>query len=193
MTITNGPNMGVIISASQGEEYYDELKKFLRAADGFLMPFAVNYQNSPPGSPNDGDLYIVASGTGAWVGQNNTVARWWSGGSAWEFFTPKTGWRVLNNYTGVVLYYNGSGWIPLPGAAIYKEKVTSPTLAITQSWTRTISGIDGDNNLVIVSTEDSALFDYSISTTSSSVAVTLTNTNNGSSTQITASILIIAS
>ena len=46
---------------------------------------------SPPGSPSDGNRYIVAaSPTGAWAGQAGKVAAWQDG--AWAFHAPRTGW-----------------------------------------------------------------------------------------------------
>jgi len=46
---------------------------------------------TPPGSPSEGDTYIVApSSTGAWAGKDNKLAAWLSG--AWSFTTPADGW-----------------------------------------------------------------------------------------------------
>ena len=39
---------------------------------------------APPGSPADGDAYIVAAGaTGAWAGHDDEIAYWFQ--SAWNF------------------------------------------------------------------------------------------------------------
>src|SRR5258707_3921913 len=46
---------------------------------------------SPPGSPTDGNRYIVAaSPTGAWAGQAGKVAALQDG--AWAFLAPREGW-----------------------------------------------------------------------------------------------------
>jgi hypothetical protein len=46
---------------------------------------------APPGSPVEGDSYIVApSATGAWAGKDGKFASWLSG--AWVFRTPANGW-----------------------------------------------------------------------------------------------------
>ena len=46
---------------------------------------------TPPGSPTDGQRWIVAaSPTGAWSGHATEIAAWQDG--AWRFFAPRTGW-----------------------------------------------------------------------------------------------------
>ena len=48
---------------------------------------------TPPGSPANGDRWIVPSGaTGVWAGQTDKIAFWREG--AWAFFVPVVGWRV---------------------------------------------------------------------------------------------------
>lgn len=47
---------------------------------------------APPGSPNEMDVYLVASSpTGAWAGQAGKLAVLMN--SAWYFLTPKGGWK----------------------------------------------------------------------------------------------------
>lgn len=42
---------------------------------------------APPGSPSDGDLYIVGfSATGAWAGHDRDLARYVAEGDSWQFF-----------------------------------------------------------------------------------------------------------
>ena len=48
---------------------------------------------APPGSPADGDRYIVGSGaTGDWAGWDLNVALFTDG--AWLRLAPRTGWRA---------------------------------------------------------------------------------------------------
>lgn len=69
---------------------------------------------APPGLPADGDRYIVASGgTGDWVGWDLNVVLWTDG--AWLRLPPRTGWRAWIEDEGLLLVYEGSGWIgPTP-------------------------------------------------------------------------------
>jgi hypothetical protein len=49
--------------------------------------------NSPPGSPSDGDAYLIGSSpTGDWATQANKLTLY---ASAWKFLTPKNGMRFL--------------------------------------------------------------------------------------------------
>jgi hypothetical protein len=67
---------------------------------------------TPPGSPADGDRYIVPpAATGAWSGQTNRVALNIAG--TWHFLQPLDGWRCwLNDEQVFVQYAGGSpdGW-----------------------------------------------------------------------------------
>ncbi len=69
--------------------------------------------NTPPGSPNTGDRYLITSGaTGAWLGKDDNIAEW--NGSAWDFTAPTNGLSciVLNES---VLYVYDNMWISLGG------------------------------------------------------------------------------
>jgi len=50
---------------------------------------------TPPVSPANGAMYIVASGAiGAWSGQSGKLAYWLTSVGAWSFATPVNGWSV---------------------------------------------------------------------------------------------------
>lgn len=57
---------------------------------------------APPGSPSDGDLYVVGfSPTGAWSGQARNVARYVAEGASWQFFAAGSQvFYVLNRADG---------------------------------------------------------------------------------------------
>jgi len=70
----------------------------------------------PPGSPADGDRYIVAAGaTGAWSGWDLSVAHWSDG--AWFRLLPRPGWIVWVVDEASFRSWNGSAWIPLASFA----------------------------------------------------------------------------
>jgi hypothetical protein len=112
MALMTGPNLGLLVNGNAGEGHYTDLMKQWRGLDGLTMPNAKGYLiNTPPGSPTDGDLYIVgAAPTGAWAGQGGKVARWSSVASAWEFYAPKNGWQIQSNSAREVYRYTGGGW-----------------------------------------------------------------------------------
>jgi len=50
---------------------------------------------TPPGSPANGAMYIVATGaTGAWAGRSGNLAFWLTSVGAWTFAVPVNGWSV---------------------------------------------------------------------------------------------------
>ncbi len=56
-----------------------------------------------------GDCYIVAAGaTGVWLGQDLSVAVY--SGSFWDFYAPKTGWRVWIEAENAEAVFNGTVW-----------------------------------------------------------------------------------
>lgn len=97
----------------------------LQMLDAVVNVTVLAIQTTPPGSPADGDRYIVATGgTGAWLGKDTNIAAYQSG--AWNFYPPKVGWeayvignRQMYSFDG---FYNN--WRPFEvstsnGAATY--------------------------------------------------------------------------
>ena len=65
---------------------------------------------APPGSPADGDIYIVATGgTGAWATHDGAIASYMAG--AWYFFRPVDGLRGWFANLSAFRRYNGTTWI----------------------------------------------------------------------------------
>lgn len=72
---------------------------------------------TPPGSPANGAMYIVATGaTGAWAGRSGNLAFWLTSVGAWTFAVPVAGWqvRVLDELDALgapkVYVRTASGW-----------------------------------------------------------------------------------
>ena len=76
----------------------------------------------PPGSPAEGDSYIVApSATGAWTGRSGCFATWL--GTGWSFTTPANGWLAYVVDTAELAICQSGAWSPLVtngGAALAK-------------------------------------------------------------------------
>jgi hypothetical protein len=128
MSIVNGPKIITMVSAANGDTYGDGERHELRTQQaliqgnvkGGLNPVI----NTPPGSPVNGDTYIVGPApTGLWLGQANAVAYWavdpQDGPSitpniatgAWEFYAPLAGWLVYDTITTAAWRYNGTIWV----------------------------------------------------------------------------------
>lgn len=75
---------------------------------------------TPPGSPATGDRYLVtATATGAWAGQEDSIAEW--DGTQWVFTTPTVGMFLsIDDDNNALYYYTGSVW-----AAKYFEATTA--------------------------------------------------------------------
>lgn len=85
----------------------------LRALEAALQISALGYQNDPPGSPSEGDRYLVGSApTGAWAGHAEEVA-YYSGG--WQFLEPRPGWRAYIPGDSEYVYDESSSGYWLPG------------------------------------------------------------------------------
>ena len=64
---------------------------------------------TPPGSPIDGDRYIVASGaTGLWAGWDLNVTTWVDG--VWMRLVPRPGWLVWIADEATVAVWTGTIW-----------------------------------------------------------------------------------
>lgn len=90
----------------------------------FGMPTVNGYlTNTPPGSPSNGDTYIIgAAPTGAWAGNGGKVTRYSSSLAAWEFFTPVNGWLFESRTNRESYRYTGSAW-----EIFYQEGTWTPT------------------------------------------------------------------
>lgn len=101
-------------SSSQPELYVNTADRInaamaqLRIADRNL--------STPPGSPGDGDCYIVGQGASAdWAGEENKIAIFL--GTDWYFVTPKPGYfAYVIDEDAYVRYAAGSpsDWIAFP-------------------------------------------------------------------------------
>lgn len=102
----------------------------LRMVDALMSGRAISMTlTTPPGSPAEGDVYIVpASATGAWSGQTGKIAHFY--GNAWYFYTPKTGMHLWLDPDKDLAYYTGSAWSTQGGGARYVVNPASATCVI---------------------------------------------------------------
>lgn len=98
------------ILANQAQKHITH-NEAIRLLDALIGTSAISRSiNSPPGSPSDGDLYIVANGgTGAWDGWDFNVAYYVDG--AWMKIVPLAGMRAWVEDEAALAVYDGSEWI----------------------------------------------------------------------------------
>jgi hypothetical protein len=122
MSVSNGPNLGVMINALTGDAFDSSFRAFLRLIDVLVQPATISKTlSSPPGSPANGARYIVgASPTGAWAGKANNIAVWTTDNPAapsgeWEFYAPNSGWLVANVADSTVYVFFSGAWTAIGG------------------------------------------------------------------------------
>lgn len=94
---------------------------------------------TPPGSPANGDRYIVAgSPTGAWSGHAKDIAVYEV--STWVFYTPKDGWIAWVADESVIYVYSASAWTKYAGVLGGTAKFVSFPCALFGS--KTVSQAD---------------------------------------------------
>lgn len=82
----------------------------LRQLEGRLVRAKDKDLTTPPGSPANGDTYIVPSGaSGVWSGHTNKIAHFYGG--AWSYWTPIEGARLWLNDEDLVYAFNGTAWV----------------------------------------------------------------------------------
>lgn len=109
--MTDTPNIGLTyLEAAQSQKHVTVNEAF-RDLDVLVQPVVLDKdQNAPPGSPAEGDSYIIpATGAvGAWSTQAKNIAAWRDGG--WLFFVPKAGWTFYVLDEAKLYRYSGTAW-----------------------------------------------------------------------------------
>ncbi len=80
------PNTGIPYVPENTLDPAAGLNLALNVIDALLQTAVIDVGvNTPPGSPADGDLYIVGTGTGAWTGHDDALAGDVAQGDFWQF------------------------------------------------------------------------------------------------------------
>ncbi|MEW5422643.1 DUF2793 domain-containing protein [Amorphus sp. 3PC139-8] len=105
------------------------------------------WQSSPPGSPTEGDIYIVKpSGSGAWAGHDHAIALYLD--EAWVFVPPRAGELATFVDSGAYtpLYFTGTAWARVPGVQTRIQSYTvggSYTFTVPDDTTRVFPKLVG--------------------------------------------------
>lgn len=81
--------------------------------DSLAQGVVIDVRNAQPGSPADGDRYIIGpSASGAsWAGNSNGVAAYYTA-VGWVIQTPLEGWWVYDQTENVFRIWDGTAWRP---------------------------------------------------------------------------------
>jgi hypothetical protein len=125
MSVTNGPRLATMIAALTGDSFDVDFRKFLRQYHALVQcSIKSKTLTAPPGSPANGDAYIVgASATGAWATHDKAIALWTTDNPAtpsglWEFYGPTRGFLAFNEADSSVYAYDGTTWTAIAGGAV---------------------------------------------------------------------------
>lgn len=76
---------------------------------GFHLAVKGRRANTPPGSPVQGDTYLVGPApTGAWADKAGQITLW--SGATWVFAVPREGWACYVEDERVGLVYRANAW-----------------------------------------------------------------------------------
>ena len=108
--MANSPNLTLpFLDAAQAQKHVTH-NDALRALDALVQPAVISRAVTvPPGTPADGDRYIVPVGaTGVWAAQTTKIAAYQDG--AWAYYAPRTGWSVWVVAESALLIFSGGAW-----------------------------------------------------------------------------------
>lgn len=114
--MTTSPILGAPeLAAGQAvpETTVNEQLRYAEQGAGFYR-FMDRDLTAPPGSPADGDCYLVAdSATGGWAGKDGLIAFRMSTG--WLYITPREGFAAYVIDEAVNVQFDGADWIEFAG------------------------------------------------------------------------------
>jgi len=107
---------GMILETSFGyivRGYVDVFAPQYMRGSNDLGPVITASDTDPPGSPDEGDAYLVAEGgTGAWTGLDGAIVEW--SGSEWGITAPQPeDWTTVMDIE-MYLTFRGGTWTPTP-------------------------------------------------------------------------------
>lgn len=154
--MANSTNLTLpFLEAAQAQKHVT-LNEALLALDTLVQPNVLDRDiAAPPGSPADGDRYIVgSSATGDWAGKDFDIAVWQDG--LWKFFDPRHGWFVWVQDESVLLVYDGAAWQLFTDVAGFVALAINTTVSISPNNAR--------NNMVIAEEQLTALSGANVDT-----------------------------
>lgn len=171
---STAPNMGLKYNWDLGTYFKAEMDANLKKLDRFYMPVLSATIGTPPGSPNNGDRYIIPNtgATGAWVGNETKIATRVAG--AWEYDVPVDGMRLRDLETDEMLTYDSAAGGSSDGAWV------SDYLSILKSNVRGIALINMSNADYVMSDAEAKNFMLAVlSAGDGTKTITVPSTSDG--------------
>jgi hypothetical protein len=99
-----------LLAAAQAQKHVTHNEALLQLDALLFARFLDRDLTAPPGTPADGDTYLVhATATGAWTGQNGMIA--YASDGAWRFYAPFTGLAAYIVDESKLVVFTGSAWV----------------------------------------------------------------------------------
>lgn len=114
--MTDTPKLGITeMEQSQSQKHVTFNEAMFRLDVITQASVADRDLTAPPGSPSEGDSYIIASvASGDWLGAENSIAAFQGG--IWVIYAPQVGWRTWISDEGILARWDGTAWLNLVGA-----------------------------------------------------------------------------
>lgn len=146
MPATQEPILGVYYGWSVGESGYANQMDANLTKLATLAQISVKNRTtaSPPGTPVNGDRYLIAaSPTGAWASHAGHIAVWRAPLSAWEFYVPANGWTIFVEAERVAFVYLSGSLLPLDRSgitALTDGATVNIDMSLSNNFSLTIGG-----------------------------------------------------
>lgn len=133
--MSDTPNIGFPLLEQAQAQKEVTVNESLVILDALLGGVISQTETTPPGSPSEGDAYIIpVSATGVWTGHAEDIAYFFGG--VWNFLPPSVGrgHEVWVEEDGIFVQWSGgspSGWIP---ANAGDASAVSYTPAVPADW-----------------------------------------------------------
>jgi len=94
------------------------------------LVYGVDWQESvidkdlcePPGSPNNGDRYIICStASGVWASYSDYITEYITASGGWVYFEPNEGWASWVEDEDKIFVWNGSTWNQIAAAQLHNN------------------------------------------------------------------------
>ncbi|MCA3647228.1 MAG: DUF2793 domain-containing protein [Methylobacterium sp.] len=107
---------------------------------------------TPPGSPVNGERWIVPSGaTGVWAGQAGRIAHW--NVNAWAFYVPLTGWRTHVEDERLTVVWTDGLWrdriVGTPNGGAIRLVALEQELTLTGAFVDATTAVIADRMIVL--------------------------------------------
>lgn len=107
---------------------------------------------TPPGSPANGERWIVPSGaTGVWAGQAGRIAHW--NVNAWAFYVPLTGWRTHVEDERLTVVWTDGLWrdriVGTPNGGAIRLVALEQELTLTGAFVDATTAVIADRMIVL--------------------------------------------